>query len=61
MERVYYSWFRFFFGIRPYSHNIISITLAIIAKHWSYGEANKAVKKLKLIELGWQEEKVVDK
>ncbi len=41
---------------KPYSHNIISITLLIIAKEFGKEEANKAITDFKLINLGWQKE-----
>jgi len=41
---------------KPFSHNIISISLMIIAKDYGKEEANKAIRDLKLDELGWREE-----
>jgi predicted AlkP superfamily phosphohydrolase/phosphomutase len=42
---------------KPYSHNIINFTLREIAAKFGKEEANKAVRELKLIKLGWSEEK----
>ena len=42
-----------FIDVKPYSHNIISISLRAIAKEWGKEEANKAIKKFGLDELGW--------
>lgn len=41
---------------KPYSHNIISLTLQIIAKKYGKEIANKVIRDLKLIKLGWQTE-----
>jgi len=38
---------------RPYSHNIISITLRQIADKYGKDEANKAIEDFNLEELGW--------
>jgi hypothetical protein len=42
---------------KPYSHNIISYTLKIIAEKFGKIEANKVIRELGLTELGWEEEK----
>lgn len=38
-----------------FSHNIIAITLQIIANEYGVAEANKAIRELKLDKLGWSE------
>jgi hypothetical protein len=43
--------------LKPFSHNIISISLMIIAKEYGKEEANKAIRDFDLTELGWKEEK----
>lgn len=43
--------------LKPFSHNIISIGLMIIAKEYGKSEANKAIRDFDLGELGWREEK----
>jgi hypothetical protein len=43
--------------LKPFSHNIISINLMIIAKEYGKDEANKTIRNLKLDELGWKEAK----
>jgi hypothetical protein len=40
----------------PYSHNLISINLTIIANNHGKAAANKAIRDLGLDELGWQEQ-----
>jgi hypothetical protein len=42
-----------FIGLKPYSHNIISLSLMAISKKWGKKEANKAIKKFGLDKLGW--------
>ena len=42
---------------KPYSHNIISSCLRIIAEKYGKDEANKAIRELGLKKLGWNEEK----
>jgi len=42
---------------KPFSHNIISITLRIIAEKFGKEEAKKAIRDFKLNKLGWKEEK----
>lgn len=41
---------------KPYSHNIISSILRIIANKYGKEEANKTIREFKLQKLGWQEE-----
>jgi hypothetical protein len=48
---------RLYVDRKPYSHNIISITLQIIAKEFGKEEAKKAVRDFKLETLGWRQEK----
>jgi len=38
---------------KPYSHNIISLTLREINHRFGQSEARKAIKELKLEKLGW--------
>lgn len=40
--------------VKPYSHNIISITLRIIAENYGQTEANKAIREFGLVKLGWK-------
>ena len=47
-----------FVGKKPYSHNIIRVTLSIIANEFGGEEANKAVRKFKLHRKGFNEEPV---
>ncbi len=42
-------------GVRPYSHNIINITLQAIAEEFGKDKANKAIVDFGLDELGWKE------
>lgn len=42
-------------GIKPYSHNIISLSLSVIAKRWGWKSANKAIRDFDLEELGWKQ------
>ena len=44
-----------FVGIKPYSHNIIGLTLNEIAGEFGAGEANRAIRDFGLDELGWRE------
>lgn len=39
--------------IKPYSHNIISLSLGAIAKEFGQAEANKAIVDFDLESLGW--------
>ncbi len=39
----------------PYSHNIVSLGLGAIARHWGFAEANKAIRDFKLARKGWPE------
>jgi hypothetical protein len=43
-------------GVRPYSHNIIRLTLAQIAQDHGRAEANKAVRDFKLESKGFNTE-----
>ena len=47
-----------YIGIRPYSHNIVRMTLRTIAAKFGQAEANKAVRDFKLISKGFNEEPV---
>lgn len=40
-------------GIKPYSHNLIGLTLGCIAEEYGETEANKAIKDFGLDKLGW--------
>ena len=42
--------------LKPYSHNIISLTLRHIGQTWGKEEANKIIDKYKLTRLGWRKE-----
>ena len=42
-----------FVGLKPYSHNIISCCLSIIASKYGNTAANKAIDDFALEELGW--------
>ena len=44
-------------GVKPYSHNIISICLNAIAKEFGNEEANDTIDKLNLGKLGWRKVK----
>lgn len=46
---------RRFVDKKPYSHNIISLTLQRIASDFGRAEANAAIRELKLKKLGWHE------
>ncbi len=46
-----------FVGIKPYSHNIIGLTLNQIAGEFDSAEANRAIRDFGLEELGWREVK----
>ena len=41
-------------GTKPYSHNIIGLVLAQIAKEYGDDEANKAIEDFHLEALGWR-------
>jgi hypothetical protein len=43
--------------VKPYSHNIIGLTLRSIAKNFGKEEANKAIRDFGLVKLGWREVK----
>ena len=44
---------RKYVGIKPYSHNIISLHLRQVSKEYGQEEANKMIKMCKLEQLGW--------
>jgi len=44
-----------FVGIKPYSHNIINISLEAIASKFGRDEANKAIQDFGLEKLGWKQ------
>ena len=44
-----------FVGVKPYSHNIINISLQAIAERFGREEANKAIRDFHLEKLGWKE------
>jgi len=44
-----------FVDIKPYSHNIINISLQAIASRFGRDEANKAIRDFHLEEFGWKE------
>lgn len=46
-----------FIGIKPYSHNIISLVLLQISKEYSRKEANKCIDEFELGRHGWKKEK----
>ena len=48
---------RDFIGIKPYSHNIIGITLLEISQKFSRKEANKCIDEFELEKHGWKKEK----
>jgi hypothetical protein len=41
---------------KPYSHNIISITLSMIASTYGNGAANEAIEDFGLADLGWEQQ-----
>ena len=43
-------------GLKEFSHNIIGLLLAQIAKEYGKAEANRAIRELGLKRLGWNEE-----
>jgi hypothetical protein len=45
-----------FVDLKPYSHNIISMSLRIIAEKCGKDEANKTIRICRLKRLGWSEE-----
>lgn len=47
-----------FVDIKPYSHNIISISLQAIAKDFGVSKADQAIEDFRLEGLGWQKEKL---
>ena len=48
---------REYVGVKPFSHNIIGLVLAQIAKGYGQDAANRAIRDCKLGELGWSERK----
>ena len=46
-----------FIGIKPYSHNIISLVLLQISKEYNRDEANKCIDEFELARHGWKKEK----
>ena len=42
--------------IKPYSHNIITLTLNMIKDNYGVEEANRAIREFDLDELGWSDE-----
>ena len=47
-----------FVNLKPYSHNIINISLQAIAQQHGREEANKVIEDLDLERLGWHKETV---
>ena len=45
-----------FVGLKPYSHNLISVTLSLIDKNYGRAAANKAIRDFKLEAKGWKQE-----
>lgn len=43
--------------IKPFSHNIISLTLSQIGRKFGNDVANRVIRELRLKRLGWSEEK----
>ena len=46
-----------FIGIKPYSHNIISLVLLQISQEYNKKEANKCIDEFELERHGWKKEK----
>jgi len=46
-----------FIDFKPYSHNIISLTLAHVAKECSYRKANQLIDEFNLKAYGWHKER----
>ena len=44
-------------GVKPYSHNIITLALGAIAKKWGRDEANRAIENFGLEGMGWHRQK----
>lgn len=42
--------------VKPFSHNIITLSLGAIAKEYGRGEANKAIVDFGLEDLGWSQQ-----
>ncbi len=49
-----------YIGKKPYSHNIVRLTLAIIEKEFGRAAANETVRKYKLEAKGFNEEPIND-
>jgi hypothetical protein len=47
-----------FVGIKPYSHNIIQLSLQAIAEQYGRSVANKVIDDLELDALGWEKEEL---
>jgi hypothetical protein len=47
-----------FVGLKPYSHNIIQISLTAIANDFGITAANKVIDDLELESLGWKKIKI---
>lgn len=45
-----------FIGIKPYSHNIISLVLLQISQEYGKEEANKCIDEFELSKHGWKKE-----
>ena len=45
-------------GVKPYSHNLITLALGAIGKNWGRLEANKAITDFGLDDLGWQKKRI---
>jgi len=50
-----------YIDIKPYSHNIVSISLQAIAKEYGKQEADKAINDFNLEQFGWKKEKEKEK
>jgi hypothetical protein len=46
-----------FIGIKPYSHNIISLILLQISQEYGKDKANKCIDEFELFKHGWKKEK----
>lgn len=46
-----------YIGIKPYSHNIISLVLLQISQEYNKEEANKCIDEFELQKHGWKKEK----
>ncbi len=45
-----------YIGIKPYSHNIVRLTLSEIGRNFSVAEANRAVREYRLESKGFNQE-----